>query len=95
MIWISARKMSPDTISEASFSGIGKNVDRKLLRERRGSTPASVAASGKRERRAKRSRERARVKGKKNRHTERKREAGREVRRERQVAGGWEQRAEG
>ncbi|CAL1683007.1 unnamed protein product [Lasius platythorax] len=71
MISVRARKTSPDTISEASFSGIGKTWTGSFSTKRRGSTPASVAASGKRERRAKRSRERARVKGKKNRHRER------------------------
>lgn len=66
MISINARKTPPDTISEASFSYLSEKTWTGSFSKRRGSTPASVAASGKRERRAKRRRERARVKGKKN-----------------------------
>lgn len=81
MISINARKTLPDTISEASFSYLSEKTWTGSFSKRRGSTPASVAASGKRERRAKRRRERARVKGKKN-DTEREAEGWRERSRE-------------
>lgn len=57
MISINARKTSPDTIFEASFSYLSEKTWTGSFSKRRGSTPASVAASGKRERRAKRGEE--------------------------------------